>query len=814
MPGAQNLQKSKYMSASTNRTSAREADKYKKIDRTRRIVRWLWIGAGSIFGLVLLFFILAYNGVIGYMPPVEELKNPKDRFASVVYTADGVEMGRYFRNTGNRVYAEYDEISQNVVDALIATEDQRFESHSGIDLRSLGRVAFKTILLGHKGAGGGSTITQQLAKQLYTPPTSNMLSRALQKPVEWMIAIKLERYYSKEEIIKMYLNQFDFLYNAVGIKSAAQVYFNKEARNLRMEEAAMLVGMAKNPSYYNPVRHPERALQRRNVVLDQLYKAGKLTQVERDSLSSLPLGIDFPRTAHKEGIAPYFREELRRYLTATKPERSDYPSWDQQRYVDDSIAWEVNPVYGWIQKNPKADGTLYDIYADGLRIYTTIDSRMQQHAQDAMRDHMSDLQRRFFREKKGSPSAPYTSDPEELSPATRKQLIRNAIKQSERYRVAKVAGLSDAEIEQQFNTPFDMTMFSYDGPVDTTMTPRDSILYTKHFLRAGFMAMDPTNGHVKAYVGGPDFRFFQYDMVSRGKRQVGSTIKPFLYALAMEGDESGSDSFTPCSMLSNTQPVITLPDGQTWMPRNSGKARVGEMVDLRWALTNSNNWISARLIQEVHPSELVKYMHNMGITSKLPAVPSLALGPAEISLREMVTGYSAFANQGSYSQPLYVTAITDNSGNVLATFRPNRTEAIGRQAYYRILSILLNVVDSGTGNRLRRPPYSLSAQIGGKTGTTNNNSDGWFMGFTPDLVAGAWVGGDERYIHFNTMANGQGAEMALPIFGRFMRAVYDDPKLNYSQSARFEFPADINICGNYVPEAPETVEQTVEGYFD
>lgn len=786
----------------------------KKLEKKLKIVRRLWIAFGILVGLGFIFMILVYNGIIGYMPPIEELKNPKDRFASIVYTADGVEMGRYFRNTGNRVYADYDEISQNVIDALIATEDARFESHSGIDIRALGRTAVKTIIMRDRSAGGGSTITQQLAKQLYTPPSRGLLSRAVQKPVEWMIAIKLERYYSKEEIIKMYLNQFDFLYNAVGIKTAAQVYFNKDARNLTKAEAAMLVGMVKNPSYYNPVRHPERALNRRNTVLEQMEKAGKISAEECEQLKQEPINLNFHRVDHKEGIAPYFREELRRFLTAKEPKRSDYPSWDQQHYVDDSTAWANNPVYGWIEKNPKADGSKYDIYADGLRIYTTIDSRMQKYAEDAVQTHMSDLQRRFFREKKGVASAPYTSNTEELSTAARRKIIRNAIRQSERYRVATVAGKSEAEIEREFNTPFEMTVFSYAGPRDTVMTPRDSILYTKHFLRTGFMAMDPATGHVKAYVGGTSFHFFQYDMVSRGKRQVGSTIKPFLYTLAMEGDETGGDSFTPCSTLPNIQPVIEVPGGKPWIPRNDSRSRIGENVDLSWALTNSNNWISARLIQEVGPAELVKYMHNLGITSQLPAVPSLALGPAEISLREMVTGYSAFANYGSYVQPLYVTAITDNSGNVIASFRPNRTEAIGRQAYYRILSILLNVVNSGTGNRLRRAPYALTAQIGGKTGTTNNNSDGWFMGFTPQLVAGVWVGGEERYIHFNTMANGQGAEMALPIYGRFMRSVYDDPNLHYDQGAQFNFPPDINLCGGYAAPEVETAEETVEGYFD
>lgn len=788
----------------TNDTT-QNSDTQSRKERNRRIIKRLWIIFGALSGLTLIFFILVYNGIIGYMPPVEELKNPKDRFASVVYTADGIEMGRYFRSTGNRVYADYDEISQHVVDALVATEDARFEDHSGIDLRALFRAIVKTVILRDKSAGGGSTITQQLAKLLYTPPSEGLLERALQKPIEWMIAIKLERYYSKEEIVKMYLNQFDFLYNAVGIKSAAQVYFNKEARNLNLQESALLVGMVKNPTYYNPVRHPDRAITRRNTVFVQMEKAGLITEEQRDSLSQLPLGLDFHRIDHNDGIAPYFREELRRYLTAKKPERDNYPEWDQQRFVDDSIAWVTNPLYGWIAKNPKADGSYYDIYADGLRIYTTIDSRMQRYAEEAVHEHMSDLQRRFDREKKGMP---YTSNPNELSAANRDKLIRNAMRQSERYRIAKLAGLSNAEIEKQFNTPVEMTLFSYDGPVDKTMTPRDSILYVKTFLRTGFMSMDPRNGHVKAYVGGPEFRFFQYDMVSTGRRQVGSTIKPFLYTLAMES------GFSPCSTFLNAQPTYTDAAGNVWSPRNSGHSRIGEMVDLRWALTNSNNWISARLINEVGPSRLVNLMHDLGITNKLPAVMSLALGPCEVSVREMVAAYSAFANKGMRVDPIYVTAITDNNGNVLAKFSPNQTEVISDVAYYRILSILLNVVDSGTGNRLRRAPYALTAQIGGKTGTTNYNADGWFMGFTPELVSGVWVGGDERYIHFNSMADGQGAEMALPIYGKYMRKIFDDRTLPYSQNTTFAFPPGISLCDGFEEAESEVEETTVEGAFD
>ncbi len=667
------------------------------------------------------------------------------------------------------------------------------------------------MLLQNKNAGGGSTITQQLAKQLYTPPSHGILARAVQKPIEWMIAIKLERFYSKEEILKMYLNQFDFLYNAVGIKSAAKVYFDKSAAELDTLEAATLIGMVKNPSYFNPIRHPERTRLRRNVVLEQMYKADMLTRAELESLKERPLELSFQRVDHKDGLAPYFREELRRMLTAKKPVRSNYPSWDGQRYTDDSIAWATNPLFGWIEKTRKPDGTKYDIYNDGLKIYTTIDSRMQTYAEEAVHEHLKSLQQSFFKEKKGSSAAPYTSNRGELSDAMRAKLIANAMRQSERGRIARLRGLSDAELQREFDTPVDMTVFSYDGPVDTTMTPRDSLLYTKSFLRTGFMSMDPATGFVKAYVGGPDFRFFQYDMVSTGRRQVGSTIKPFLYTYAFE-----TDDFTPCTTMLNEQPTLYDENGRVWQPRNTGSSRVGEMVDLRWALTNSNNWISARIMDRLSPGELVKRMHSYGITNRLPAVKSLCLGPSEVSVKEMVTAYSAFANKGMRSDPVYVTAIADANGNIISDFAPSQTEVITQKGYWRILSILLNVVDSGTGNRLRRPPYNLTAQTGGKTGTTNDNADGWFMSFTPDLVSGTWVGGEERYIHFNSMAHGQGASMALPIYGKFISKVYADPTLPYSQDAKFEFPAGINLCeSEFAPaEETETVDEAMSGAFD
>ncbi|MDE7150816.1 MAG: transglycosylase domain-containing protein [Candidatus Amulumruptor sp.] len=735
------------------------------------------------------FFFMVYNGAIGYMPAIEDLKNPSDRFASVVYSADGKELGRYFRNTGNRVYADFDEISDNVINALIATEDSRFREHSGIDGRALSRVLFKTIILQQRNSGGGSTITQQLAKQLYSPESSGFLSRALQKPIEWMIAVKLERFYSKDEIIKMYLNQFDFLYNAVGIKSAAWVYFGKTPAELTVDEAATLVGMVKNPSYYNPVRQPERTKERRNTVLEQMRKAGMLTDAELAEYQSKPLTLSFHKVDHKEGPAPYFREELRRMLRATKPRKSDYREWEADRYTADSIAWFTDPLYGWIEKNPKPDGSKWDIYTDGLKIYTTIDSRMQQYAEEAVTEHLSKtLQPAFFREKKGSKYAPYTTNRQEASESTIRSLIARAMKNTDRYRNMKKAGLSDAEIEKSFREPIDMKVFSYSqGLTDTVMTPMDSLMYTKSFLRAGFMSMDPVTGQVKAYVGGPNFAAFQYDMVSTGRRQIGSTVKPFLYTYAME------EGFTPCDEFSNTQPVLYDEVGNMWTPRNSGSARVGEMVTLHWALTNSNNWISARLIAELSPSELVRTMHNFGITGHLDPVMSLCLGPADVSVKEMVTAYTAFANKGMRSDPLFVTAITDSQGNIISEFAPRQTEVISEKAWFKMLSMLRSVIDAGTGNRIRRAPFNITAPTGGKTGTTNDNSDGWFMAFTPSLVSGTWVGGDERYIHFNSMALGQGASMALPIYGRFMSKVYADPTLPYRQDEDFPYPT-FDLC--------------------
>jgi len=774
------------------------------------LVKWLWIMFLSLGFVIIFFLMLIYNGVIGYMPPIEELEDPHDKLASLVYASDGTtELGRYYYGAGNRVYTDYNGISPHVINALVATEDVRFLEHSGIDFKALGRTAVKTVLMGDKSAGGASTITQQLAKQLYSQPSNNLFKRAIQKPIEWMIAIKLERFYTKDEIINMYLNRFDFLNNAVGIKTAANVYFGKEPRDLKIEEAAMLIGMLKNPSYFNPLRHEERTRDRRNVVFDQMAKAGFISYAEADSLKELPLALDYHKVDHKEGGAPYLREEIRRLMTAQKPvrpKRGDYGSTVSYKialgnYNTDSLKWEEDPLYGWILKNPKPDGSHYNLYTDGLRIYTSIDIRMQEYAEQAVNEHLGGyLQPAFENEKRGSRTGPYTSNPNELSYASVQRLIKNAIKQTGRYRNMKAAGCSEEEIDRAFHTKYEMDVFAYvketkiengksvtrivPGTKAVSMTPYDSLMYMKTILRTGLMSMDPVTGYVKAYVGGPDFSHFQYDMVARGKRQIGSTAKPFLYTLAMEQD------FTPCSMFSNTQPVFG-----NWAPRNSSRSRIGDMVDLRWALTNSNNWISARLVNELGAGALANKMRMFGLSGYIEPTLPLCLGTVDVSVGDMVAAYTTFANRGIRVNPIYVTRIEDNQGNLIYSAVPHRTEVTSEEAYNRIVSILLNVVDSGTGASLRSR-YGIRAQMGGKTGTTNANSDSWFMGFTPDLVTGVWVGGEERYIHFNSMAFGQGAKAALPIYGLYMKKVYGDSRLPYSQDTKFEFPENMDLCGS------------------
>ena len=752
------------------------------------VIFWSVVLVGIIG--VFVFFWLISAGKLGFMPTFEELENPNNRFASEVYFADGPIMNRYFEKE-NRKYIEYREIPQSVIDALIATEDVRFYDHSGVDVRGLFRVA-KGLLTANTSAGGGSTISQQLAKLLFPRESDlNVFELAIRKFREWVIAVRLEKSYTKEEILTMYLNKYDFLNLAVGISSAADIYFQVPLDSLKVEQAAMLIGMAKNSSYYNPVRRPELTLNRRNVVLSQMYKYDKITREECDSLKKLPLGLNFKRVDHKEGLATYFREYLRLFMTANKPDRKRYRDLSQFRL--DSVAWKTNPLYGWCKKNVKVDGSHYDLYSDGLKIYTTLDSRMQKYAEEAVREHLSrDLQPLFDKEKVKKHRPPFSND---MTPTEIEEVLDRSIRQSERYRVLSKQGMSFKEIRKTFDQPLKMQVFTWNGIRDTVMTPLDSIKHYKSFFRSGFMVMQPQTGYIKAYVGGPDYRYFMYDMVSAGKRQVGSTIKPILYTLAMQ------EGLGPCDKVPNIPQTFILPTGEPWSARG-GTKRQGEMVTLRWGLANSENNISAWVLKQFTPEAVAQMAHKMGITSFIDPVPSVFLGTAEITVKEMVAAYSIFANKGVYNSPLPVYRIEDKYGNVLQEFRPESREVITENTAYLMCNLLEGVVTGGTGVRLRYK-YKLMNPMGGKTGTTQKHADGWFMGVTPDLVGGVWVGAEDRSIHFQNLANGQGASMALPIWAKFLLKAYADPRLKMSDRP-FDRPAGINKrldCDETISEA-------------
>lgn len=746
-----------------------------------KILRYIWIflWAGVLF--VVVGFVAIYNGWVGYMPAVDELENPVNRYATQIYSDDGQLMGTWSMSKDNRVFVSYDELPSSLIDALVATEDVRFYDHSGIDLRAFSRAIVKRGLLGNANAGGGSTITQQLAKQLYSEHAKSTFERMIQKTVEWVIAIKLERFYTKEELLTMYLNYFDFLNNAVGIRTASQVYFGKLPKELTVVESAMLVGMCKNPSLYNPLRFPERSKDRRNTVLGQMRKAGYLSNEDCAEYQDQDIVLNFHRADHKEGIAPYLREYLRKIMMAKKPERKDYASWQGVNYYEDSIAWEKDPLYGWCNKNRKKTGETYNIYTDGLKIYTSIDSRMQRYAEEACFEHVAKvLQPAFFKEKQGRSTAPFTRN---LTQAEVDKIMNRNIRQSDRWRNMVAAGYSEEDILKSFNTKQKMSVFSYKGEIDTLMTPMDSIRYYKHFLRTGFMSMDPKNGQVKAYVGGLDFSHFTYDMAGVGRRQVGSTIKPYLYSLAMES------GFTPCDQVLNVQRTYG-----NWTPRNSGSSRVGELVTLQWGLQQSNNWISAYLMDHLTPPALVEMLHRYGIrTNDIEPYMPLCLGTCDIKVSEMVSAYTAFANHGIRVAPMYVTRIEDNEGNVVAEFQPQMEEVISEDSAFKMIYMMRTVIDGGTGSRVRSR-YNITSDMGGKTGTTNSNSDCWFMGYTPSLVSGVWVGGEERDIHFDTMTMGQGAAAALPVWALYMQKVYGDKSLGYSMSERFDIPSDWTPC--------------------
>jgi len=707
----------------------------------RRYIRGFWISWAVLIILAALFFIVVAYGLFGKMPTFEELENPRSNLATEVISSDGKLLGKYYIE--NRSNTHYEELSPNVINALIATEDARFEDHSGIDIIAIFRVMWGMATGSSKG--GGSTITQQLAKNLFPrKPDRSFLETVMIKFKEWITAVKLERNYSKDEILAMYLNTVDFGSQSYGIKSAAKTYFNKEPSQLGVEEASLLVGILKAPSWFNPVRNPVRAFDRRNTVMHQMLKYHYITGTEFDSLKNLPVDMtDYRLQDHTTGIATYFREYLRMVLAE------------------------------WCTQHPKEDGAPYNLYRDGLKVYTTIDYRLQEHAEAAMTEYLGkELQPEFFRHWKGVSNAPFVF--ETNSRRETENLMLSAMRRSDRYYHSKVQGRSDEQILQEFSVPTKMKVFSYRGEIDTVMTPMDSIRYYKFYLQAGVMSMDPLSGQVKAYVGGINYRFFQYDHVKLSKRQVGSTFKPFLYTLAMQEGES------PCTRYPNVQPVIDLGNGDVWAPENASDERLGQQVTLKWALANSNNWVSGQLIRKYSPRAVVAMAHKMGVTSDIPAVYSIALGSCDLSLYEMVGAMSIFANKGVYIEPYFITKIEDKNGNLLQSFTAKSQEVISEETAYLMIQLMKGVVDGGTGVRLRYK-YGLDSPIAGKTGTTQNQSDGWFMGITPDLVTGVWVGCEDRAAHFRSITLGQGANMALPIWGLFMQKVYANPSLHYSK---------------------------------
>jgi penicillin-binding protein 1A len=754
-------------------------------DKTKqKFLKYFWGIVAIGVGVIALTFLLISVGIVGYVPPLEELENPKNKLATEIYSADGKVIGTFYSGKDNRMKTTYDELSPNLINALLATEDVRFYKHSGVDGKALLRA-----ILSFGGGGGASTITQQTAKLLYTNRSGNFFKRIPQKLNEWIIAVRLERLFTKEEIMSLYFNKFDFLNNAVGIKTASQVYFNTTPDKLTIPQAATLVGMCKNPSLYNPASHREetrqRALNRRNTVIDQMAKYKFITRQEAEGYKQSPMGLDYHSAGHDQGLAPYMREYLRTRLSAKKPKRSSYADWQLKpygQYYLDSLAWETDPLYGFIEKNPKSDGTKYSLYQDGLKIYTTIDSRMQSYAESVVRQWLTGLQNDFFKEKKKRKNGIFPSN---FTKDDIDKFIERSILRTERYRVMKASGMSKSQIFAEFDKPIDMKVFSWRGEIDTVMSPRDSMLWAKSFARVGFMSMEPSNGYVKAYVGGPDFTYFQYDMATQGRRQVGSTVKPFIYTLAME------EGMYPCDKIINQPVTLTDANGKPFTPRNGSKARLNEQVTLRWMLQNSNNWGSATLMGMLAPEQLVKLMRSFGISGYIPPVVSLCLGPNEVSVAEMVAAYTTFPNKGIRTTPVFVTHITDNKGNVIAQFATNTIEVVNEKTAYKMINMMQAVLDGGTGSRVRYK-YGVNAPAGGKTGTTNDNSDGWFIAYTPQLVSGVWVGWEDRQIHFASMAEGQGANMALPIWAMYMKQVLEDTSLGYSPSARFNIPEWFN----------------------
>ncbi|MBR4810117.1 MAG: transglycosylase domain-containing protein [Bacteroidales bacterium] len=780
-------------------------------DKTKKkIVKWYWILLVAPFAAVFLLLLLV--GIFAKIPSFEELEHPDNKLATQVLAQDGEVLTTF--HIENRTYVSYDELSPNLVHAAVSTEDARFYKHSGIDMKGLARVAVKTLLLRDSSQGGGSTITQQLAKTLYPrQENAGKLTLVFTKLKEWITAVKLERDYTKDEIIAMYLNSIFFGSSAYGVKAASETFFSKEPAELNVQESAMLVGMVNKPTRYNPVINPENALTRRNFVLGQMAKAGYITKAERDSIRELPIVLDYHVLDHNSGHAPYFRDMLRRDMNARKPRRADYQY--KEDYAADSLRWANDAIYGWLAKNKKPNGESYNLDKDGLRIYTTIDYKMQVFAEEAVVEHLGGyLQGAFNRELKGKRNKPFAND---IDKATVDRLMSQARKWSDRYRSQKKAGVPEDEIIAQFDKPVKMRVFAWNkkGYIDTTLTPNDSIRYYKSFLRCGFVAVEPGTGCIKAFVGGPNYRYFKYDNVSQAKRQVGSTIKPFLYTLAMQ------EGMTPCDRVVCVPQTFINWDGSEWTPRSTDKEEViGTTVTLKWGLANSSNNISAFLMKQFGPQAMAQMMHRMGIHSHLDEVYSLCVGPADIALYEMVAAYNTFPSKGVYASPIYVTRIEDNQGNLITEHTNTKHEAISASTAFLMANLMQGVVNGGTGSRLRYA-YNLKGEIAGKTGTTNDCSDGWFIGYTPKITAGAWIGGEDRQIHFNSL---DGSRMALPIWGIWMKkclaaGIFNENDV-FTAPASVDFSLDCSTSGTFLGgnEEPEEMEsqsnQETDYYFN
>ena len=806
---------------STRKTTRKSGTTKKSNKLTRTTIKWLWIVAMSPLAVLAVMLTLTAIGAFGRMPSFEELENPKSNLATEIYADNGQAIGSFF--VQNRSYVQYSDLYPQdstamlkvaghdvppLAAALIATEDARFYTHSGIDLVSLARVGVKTIALQRSSQGGGSTITQQLAKNLFPrgKRDSNKIVRTLKLVVskfkEWITALKLEYNYTKEEIVAMYLNTVEYGSNAFGIKSAAMTFFGKTPSELNLQEAAVLVGVVNAPTRYSPVRNPENALRRRNTVLKRIEAAGGITEAQYDSLSMLPITLNYRPVSHNYGRATYFREMLRLTMNAQRPKRRNYyTTWDYEQACKE---YDENPLIGWCHKNRKADGTTYDIYRDGLKIYTTINATMQEYAEASLHKQMQSVIQPTMDKKVKETKVLFDN----LTNEEIEAIIKRAMRNSDRFRNMKAAGAGEKDIFDSFTKKCQMKVFTYNGERDTLMTPRDSILHHKRIMRASFVAMEPQTGHVKAYVGGPSFQYFKYDMAKQGKRQIGSTVKPFIYTFAI--DHLG---LTPCTMVPNLPVTIETAVGAAWSPKESGNVEYdGVLHPLRWGLAHSRNNYSAWVMKQAkQPEAVADFIHNMGILSFIDPVYALCVGSFESNVYEMVSAYSTFANEGVYNTPIFVTHIEDRQGNLISSFTSSSQDAISKESAYTMLTMMQNVITHGTGRRMVWGYDMQGVDIAGKTGTTNENRDAWFMGITPKLVAGAWVGAEDQSVTLGR--RGEGSVMALPIVGDFLRRVHNDPNINIDKTDKFVIPASWRAVECEDAETPASSAVTTQDEF-